>query len=111
MLQEDAQEANHPVSHRLALLDAHDPQQAAHDLCIEFLLVKVFVLLFAFAALLARVGGLEAACFLDLSQVDHQLPLRGSRLLCIAKDLGNLCTECCDGAFVGDFDCVCGCAR
>lgn len=118
MLQKDTQESNHPISHRLAFLDIHDPEYTSHNLSIEFFLVKV-LLFFPFAllpALLARLWRLEAACLLYFAQVHHQLPLRRSRLLSIAKDLGDLCAERCYRALIWDFDGIRGlpgrgCAR
>jgi hypothetical protein len=71
MLQEDAQEADHPVAHWLALLNGHDPEQTSHNLSIELLLVKVFLLLLPLLPALACIWRLETACFLNLPQVHH----------------------------------------
>lgn len=72
MLQEYAQESDHSVAHRLALLDTQYPEHAPHDLIVEFLLIKVFSHLFLrlLPTLLAGVWRLEAAGLLYLPQMD-----------------------------------------
>jgi hypothetical protein len=73
MLQEYAQEANHPVAYGLALLDAHDPNHTSHNLGVELFLVKFF-LCFALAllpAFFACLWWLETTCLLYLPKVDY----------------------------------------
>jgi hypothetical protein len=108
VLQEYAQEANNPVTDWLALLDTKYTQNTSHDLAVEVLLVKVLLhlALSLLPALLACVRRFEAARLLDLAEVDYKLSLCRSRLLCISKDLRNLCSQRCVGPFIWYLDCI-----
>lgn len=73
MLQENTQEPNYSVSHRLTLLDTQNSEYTPDDFIVEFFLVKILLRL-SFALLsarLARVWRFEAASLLYFPKIDH----------------------------------------
>jgi hypothetical protein len=107
-LQEQPQKADEPVAYRLALFDTEYSDNASPDFGVELLLIKVFLhFILAFLPTLICGRRFIAAHFLDLAEIDYQLPLCSSRLLCISEHLRDLCAQRREWAVVWYFDSIC----